>query len=143
MENREDNVLICVRGTQQYSGQEPDVVELTTTGCLYREGEKLILCYEESELTGLEGTVTRFEIEPERVVLSREGSLNSRMEFQVGLVNRSLYDAGTGGLLLTICTIKLENHMEDSGGFLRVRYTVELEDTGRGEVEYYVVASAL
>lgn len=137
----ENNVLITVCARQNYMGQEPETIELTTEGCLRREGERLMLSYEESELTGLSGTTTEFEICPDHVILRRTGTAHSVMEFRLGQTARSLYDAGAGTLLLTITTTKIVNHLDETGGNLQVAYAIEIEELGMGEIEYDLVVT--
>jgi hypothetical protein len=49
------NVVLSIKGSQRYEHQEPEVIELLTEGTMeFRDGGWDI-CYEESELTGLEG----------------------------------------------------------------------------------------
>ena len=51
----EKNVLIFVRGEQQYEGVEPDVTELMTEGTMIvAENGDTVLSYQETELTGME-----------------------------------------------------------------------------------------
>ena len=55
-------VVLSLRGTQTYEGQEPDVIELVTEGTMeFRDGGWDI-SYEESELTGLAGVTTTFRV---------------------------------------------------------------------------------
>ena len=58
----EKPVIISVRGTQQSNPEEKeDVMELVTQGVLSGSQEEgYVLSYQESELTGLEGTTTTF-----------------------------------------------------------------------------------
>ena len=49
---------LTVRGVQQYDGLDPDSIELSTEASLTSEDGVLFLSYEESELTGLAGTLT-------------------------------------------------------------------------------------
>ena len=63
MEKKALPVLLTIRAEQHYEDMEPDSMELMTEGTLVRTGEGwLVLSYQESELTGLEGTTTTFEI---------------------------------------------------------------------------------
>ena len=62
----EKEVVISVKGIQTYEGTAPDAVELVTKGRMAQEGESYTLSYQESELTGLEGTRTTLRIEGER-----------------------------------------------------------------------------
>ena len=56
------NVVLSVKGSQSYAGQEPDMIELVTTGTLEDTTDGWKLCYEETELTGLQGVHTTFLI---------------------------------------------------------------------------------
>ena len=47
--------------------------------------------YEESEVTGLEGTKTTIKWNDERIIILRSGTLDHRQEFCEGLVDKSLY----------------------------------------------------
>ena len=80
----EENVIISIKGSQLYEGQDPDVTELVTAGTLRREQEGYTIAYQETELTGLEGTTTKLRIEGPRVTLLRQGSVNSQMIFEGG-----------------------------------------------------------
>ena len=77
-------VMISVRGEQYYDGADPDSTELMTEGTLEQTADGLRISYQESELTGMEGTCTTFEIGPSRVILRRSGSVNSQMSLKRG-----------------------------------------------------------
>lgn len=140
---REVNTVVRIRGTQRYEGQDPDTIELTTDGTLYEQDGAVFLSYAESELTGLEGTVTAFELREDRVRLVRTGKVSSVMEFAVGQVDESLYDTGMGALLVTIRTLSIDNHMDVHGGNLRVCYQISIEGFGTGQIEYEVLATRI
>lgn len=74
----EKDVIISIKGVQRYENADPDTMELVTAGRLEREGNSYTLSYQESELTGLEGTLTTFQIEPERITLMRVGGSTPR-----------------------------------------------------------------
>lgn len=121
-------VLITLRGTQQYEQDKPETIELMTRGVMLDRGGKYSLSYTETELTGTPGVVTTFFIpNPQRVVLSREGPIKSRMVFVEGVKDESLYDLGFGSLLVGICARKIEVDLHEAGGRLRIDYTVEVE----------------
>ena len=56
-------VLLSIRGEQYFDGVDPDATELMTEGTMELSEEGLILRYQESALTGMEGTVTTFAVE--------------------------------------------------------------------------------
>ena len=136
-------VLIRLRGTQNYESQAPDTIELTTEGTLTRDEGRLILSYKETALTGLEGTVTSFEVQNDRVVLRRTGTVSSKMEFSVGEVHKSLYETPMGALLVTVSATKVENNLGDDGGNLTVAYAITIEDLGMGTIEYHLEVTPL
>ena len=84
IEKNEIPVMISVRGEQYFDGVDPDATELMTEGTLETTDTGLLLRYRESELTGMEGTETTFEIGPRRVILCRSGSVSSQMVFEEG-----------------------------------------------------------
>ena len=127
---------LTVRGIQQYDGMDPETVELSTEASLTAEDGVLFLSYPESELTGLSGTVTSFEIRPGKVILRRRGTVNNEIEFIPGEVRHSLYDFGHGALMLTVRTTRIEDNMTVDGGTLTVSYRLCLENLGSGQIEY-------
>ena len=63
----EKEVVISIKGMQNFEGALPDVIELVTEGRLARDGESYTLSYQESELTGLGGTLTTILVDGEQV----------------------------------------------------------------------------
>ena len=104
----EKEVIISIRGMQQFEEEDQDSIELITAGRLSRaESGEYTLQYEESELTGLDGTSTRFLIQPRRVTLTREGQVNSQMVFEVGRKHLSLYDTPYGSMEVGVSARKV------------------------------------
>lgn len=137
-----NNVLISVRSIQQYEGNQPEVIELTTEGYIWEQEGTVYLSYQETELTGLHGTQTTFAVESDCVVLERKGEVTSRMEFRAGETYKSLYNSfGLGSLLITVSTTEIENHLQTDGGNFRVAYLIEIENTGVGTVEYDITVT--
>lgn len=130
--------LLDVKGVQKYHDQEPDVVELTTEASLTGEGGVLFLRYAESDLTGLKGTDTVFELHSNKVVLRRTGAVSSEMVFIPGEVHQSLYNTEEGALLITVHTTAVEDEMTLIGGSLHVSYDITIEGLGMGRIDYWL-----
>ena len=124
----EENVIISIKGSQLYEGQDPDVTELVTAGTLRREQEGYTIAYQETELTGLEGTTTKLRIEGPRVTLLRQGSVNSQMIFEVGRKHLSMYETPYGALAVGIETRRLKNTVDEAGGDLEIDYAIEIDN---------------
>ena len=126
-------VVISIKGIQKYEGALPDVVELVTAGRLVREGSSYTLSYQESELTGLEGTLTTIQVEGEQVTLMRVGEFNSQLVFQEGRRHLSMYNTPYGAMTIGVNTRHLLDELNDQGGDIEVDYSVEVDHalTGR------------
>ena len=133
-------VVLTISSTQRFGDDVPETTELVTDGTLRREGEALILSYEETELTGMEGTTTTFRIEPPVITLRRTGTLESQMVFSEGIEDRSLYDMGFGALMISVCADSIRSEMDETGGTLDVSYAVAIEQAAAGTVKYRITA---
>ena len=131
-------VLLSICGKQSYMGQEPDVIELMTEGVLSNKDGIWNLEYQETELTGLEGVTTTFEIKPDEITLKRTGKLNSQMVFREGVRHDSLYQMEFGALMLTVCATHIHWNLTESGGEIDLVYGIEIEQTNAGEITYHL-----
>ena len=95
-------VLLFIRGEQYFDDVDPDATELTTEGTLELTEKGLLLTYQETALTGMEGTTTTFEVSGPQVILRRVGSVNSQMVFEEGRQHTSLYETPYGELSVDI-----------------------------------------
>ena len=123
----EKAVVISVKGIQKYEGAPPDVVELVTAGRLSRDGESYTLSYQESELTGLGGTLTTIQVDGEQVTLMRVGEFNSQMVFQEGRRHLSMYNTPYGAMAIGVHTRHLLAELNDQGGDIEVDYSIEVD----------------
>ena len=132
------NVLLTIRGQQTYAEQEPEAVELVTEGTLEQTDNGWKLTYEESDLTGLRGVTTTFQVEPGVITLRRKGPLNSEMVFQEGRFHESLYQMEFGALMITVCASKVCYDIGDNGGTIDLIYAIEIEQSAAGYIEYHL-----
>ena len=137
------NVMLRIRSTQHYAGEKAEKTELISKGTLLQEGDTLYLRYAESALTGLEGTTTTFAVQPDRITLTRQGSLRSEMHFCVGERHESLYNTGEGVCMVTVLTEKLQNHLRPTGGSFSVQYAISVEDAAVGTITYRIDVTPL
>ncbi len=131
-------VILSIRGTQRYEGQEQDTIELVTEGSMEQIDEGWELSYEESDLTGLAGVTTVFCVEGSQVTLRRCGKLNSRMVFREGIVHESLYRMEFGALLMTVCAQRISYDLNENGGYVDLIYSIQIEHSAAGLVEYHL-----
>ena len=137
----EKEVLISVRGEQYFDDIDPDTVELTTEGRMtIAEDGEMVLEYRETELTGMDGTTTRFIVNGDTVTLRRSGTINNEMRFHVGYPHMSLYETPMGALTVENTTEKLAHRLSERGGIMDIKYTIAVEQqiTGRHQFKIRV-----
>lgn len=133
-------ILITLRGTQTSGQEPPETVELMTQGTMTGRNGKFAISYEETELTGTAGVTSTFLVlNPQRVVLTREGAIKSRMVFVKGVKDESLYDLGFGSLLLGVYTWDIQVNLSETGGRLFIDYSVEIEQNQTSRNSYEIL----
>lgn len=136
-------VMLSILSRQAYQDQEPDCIELVTEGTMTLQDGGWNIRYEESDLTGLTGVTTTFRVEPGKVMLQREGKLHAQMTFQVGVAYDTLYQMDFGALMMRICAKQVLFDITPEGGFIDLVYSVEIENTAAGEVDYHLDIRAI
>jgi len=131
-------VVLHIRGSQTYDGQEPDVIELVTEGTMELTDGGWDISYEETELTGMDGVTTTFRVEPGKVILRRTGKLRSEMVFQEGVQHESLYQLDFGALLMSVTAKQVFFDIVPDGGVIDLSYSIEIENSAAGQVDYHL-----
>ena len=125
-------VMLSIRGEQYFDGIDPDATELMTEGTMTLTENGMVLAYEETALTGMEGTTTSFQIQGPQVILTRSGTVNSQMVFEEGRQHTSLYETPFGELSVDIQTSVLKHNLTERGGLMEIKYSIAVEHTVRG-----------
>ena len=121
------DVWISINSIHSYEQEDEDHVEFTTDGYYYYEDGIGCHSYEESEVTGLEGTRTSMIVMPDQVVVDRDGLITSRMIFKEGLKNSFLYETPYGNATMGIDTRKIFRSMDEIGGKVEIDYVLDVE----------------
>ena len=136
--NHLKDVIISITGVQNFPQGSDDTVELVTEGkYCYRDG-KGELSYMESELTGMQGTRTSFTFTPTEVVLSREGTLTSKMVFREGTKNTFLYDTPVGSATMGLDPHQIHSTMGPRGGDMEIDYVVDFDHAVVGRNKFRI-----
>jgi len=122
------NVLISIKGLPMCSVDDNDAFELMTDG-EYRHTDNISsFSYIESALTGIDGMLTTFDVEPQRIVLRRGDGLTGDMIFDEEEKHHFLYDTPFGAILMGIDTHSIKKNMSEDGGNLEIRYDIEVDN---------------
>ena len=138
----EKEVIISIKGKQEVGDGPAESMELVTKGWMRRMDGVYTLAYLESEVTGLEGTLTTIKVEQEeeRVTLTRVGEYNSEMVFEEGNRHLSLYNTPYGAVSMGVNTRHLLAELDDNGGCVEVDYTLEVEGAVVGRNTFQIRA---
>jgi len=123
-------VMISIKGTPvpiEDEGRDGSF-ELMTDGEYFTEGDVSTFSYVESDLTGVDGMLTTFNVEPHRVVLRRDNGMGGDMIFSESQKHHFLYETPFGSVLMGIDTHSIKTNMRDDGGSLEIRYDIEVDN---------------
>ena len=131
------DVIISVTGIQTGPGG-PDSMQLVTAGRYGLDSEQICMTWEESELTGMEGTHTSLTIQDSGVVLSREGKHNSSMEFTEGKKSYFLYETPYGSATMGLDTQRIRSRFDMHGGHMEIEYTIDMDQSIVGRNRFFI-----
>lgn len=132
-----NKVMISIIGKQESDGNT-DSVELVTEGEYEYSPENSSLIYEESSITGMEGTTTTFAIEPHTVTLTREGTVTSQMLFRKGEKHLFLYNTPYGTYTMGISTNRLSVELNEKGGHMEISYGLDIDNVKISNNEFII-----
>lgn len=102
--------------------QDEDLIEVISPGIFENIEGGYRTVYEETEISGMEGTTTTIYIYEGKVILEREGSTSTKMIFSLDEPSVSLYNTPYGMLELTISTEELNVDINENGGEIYIEY---------------------
>lgn len=125
----DDEIDMFDENELQIEDDEPDgPIEMFSEGELYVTDARVIIAYDESELTGMEGSHTqvRFEMaDPGLVTMMRSGSVNTILVFEEG--KRHICSYQTQYMPFEICVFtKSVNNTLLENGKIELDYIVEI-----------------
>lgn len=105
---------------------EKDLIEVVTPGkfCDIEGGFKVE--YDETELSGMQGTKTTIIVRDDSFDLVREGTTETKMEFVINKITASMYKTPYGIMDIEIDTRKLSIDVNENGGTINAMYILEI-----------------
>ncbi|HAE41516.1 MAG TPA: DUF1934 domain-containing protein [Clostridiales bacterium] len=123
------DIRIKVVSTQTPKNETPLVTELTTEGRFFMDEGQYCFEYTESEISGMEGSVTRLISDGDKkLVMKRKGiQVSAFLEFQEGEKSTSSYITEYGTFAINVSTTKVECGIDSSGkGKIYLEYKMTL-----------------
>lgn len=109
-------------------GEMPEPTEMLMEGRLVTNANRVELMYEESELTGMEGSVTTIGFDrnnPDLISMMRTGVVRTALTFESGKRHFCLYNTPYSDFEVCVRTIAVENALLTEGT-LRLDYLIEI-----------------
>ncbi|MFD3158276.1 DUF1934 domain-containing protein [Haloimpatiens sp. FM7330] len=110
--------------TSKQKGNEKEKVEVVTPGKFYKKEDSYFAVYDETEISGMEGTTTTLKISPEKLCLIRMGTTSTKMNFKKKYKDIILYNTPYGTLELEVETKDIDINMDEYGGHVYVNYNL-------------------
>ena len=120
------NVIVTVVGTQRDAQREESRIELITAGHYYEKNGVRYIIYQDSEVSGLEGTKTMLKVYDDYVVLVRMGSVKQEQEFRLGKKSHSTYVTPYVSMDMGILTQNIDLDLGALVNNIHVRYELEI-----------------
>ncbi len=117
-----------VRMMEDGGAPEPQTIDINTVGKRERSEGRLKISYEETEATGMDGSVTAITFltdQPEVVSMIREGAVSTALVFEEGKRHHCLYQTPFMPFEICVRTIKVENRLMENG-YLALDYVIEI-----------------
>lgn len=137
------NVTITMKSISDNQCGSPDVIELITTGTLkpakLGNASGWEISYADSEATGFEGSVTTVTCFGEQLAsMRRSGTTDSHLVIEAGRRHHCHYSTEYGDMLLGISTSRIINRMNEEGGEVYFKYTIDINSAFISENEVYL-----
>ncbi len=139
------DALISIKGI--YSTEEdddPNVIEMFTTGKYYKRNGCYYICYDESEATGFEGSRTTLMVDERNALVTMArtgGNADSQLIVQRGVRHQCQYDLGFGDMMVGVLGNQVKSTLGATGGNLALRYSLDINSMFSSENEMYVHVS--
>lgn len=125
-----DKWIMTLRSIQ-YDGSEKTESELNTETEFYRDANgDLVIAYDESETTGMEGSRMHLRVSPEHMVsVIRTGTFQTHIVVQPGVKHFCHYETPFGEIAVGVNAKWVKDQLTEQGGRLAMRYTVDGNST--------------
>lgn len=137
------DVWLSITSTQRFEGCDVDKVDLVTAAKMYQRRGKYYIVYEESELTGWEGSRTTVRLNGKEAAVIRNGSCPSELLFSENERHVGLYQTPYGAMTISTHTSNLHNTVSMNGGHLVIDYTLEVDNSLVGENHLEMIVAAM
>lgn len=109
-----NEVTLKIKGTQRSPAGDTDEIEMITIGKCYKKNDCYFLVYDETEISGMEGSTTTLKIEDSKIMMKRFGKNESKLVFEHKTTHKTVYQTIYGNMDMEVTTdqIEIESHTD-------------------------------
>lgn len=123
-------MMLKIRGTQKRDGEPMELIEFMTPGRMYQKGEATYLVYDETEISGMEGSTTTIRVTDDSARMIRfteDKEQNTRLDFDKGKTFEGYFHTPVGMIEVAVTTKELVNNLTlENGGHINIDYDIAL-----------------
>lgn len=113
--------------------------ELLTKGFYSMKDDSFSISYEDSDATGFNGSVTEISVKSDKYAsVIRTGSSDSDLIIETGKKHHCQYQTPYGSMDIGIYTHYIKNNLDENGGRLHMKYTLDINSTYMSDNEIIV-----
>jgi uncharacterized beta-barrel protein YwiB (DUF1934 family) len=126
------DIMLKIIGSQITRSDGDERMEFITEGKYAEDEDAVLLSYDESELSGMEGCTTSLRITGDKIKMERYGSLigvDTAIEFERGRRFKGYYETPFGSVEMEVLTNSVVNNIErkNASGYLDIDYNISLK----------------
>lgn len=132
--NRNRDIMLNIKTTQNIPGEEPLIMDFVTEGKLIEEDGLTYLTYEESDVLGISGQEAVLIIEDNRVIMRKNGPYNTDdMVFVQGKKDTGVYSTDFGDFNVEFFTRSLQKDVAYESGRVFIQYDLAIRNLSESE----------
>lgn len=120
--------------------EEADILKINTCGTLTVDNGRATYSYDETESTGMEGSVTSVTYMqncPDIVTMTREGTVSATLVFEEGKRHHCIYNTPIMPFEICVLTKKVVNRL-DINGTLELDYIIEIRGAKAERTKFFM-----
>lgn len=122
----EKKIMLTIKGSHRNADGENNTIEFITEGHLFEQNGVFHIEYDESEISGKEGTKTRISIVDNSVSMQRTGTTNSQFMFQKGKRYINSYATPMGFVQMEVYPTRVRHELGKDEGSLNLKYQLDI-----------------
>jgi uncharacterized beta-barrel protein YwiB (DUF1934 family) len=131
-------ILLTMKGSHRSTNGEDSSVELITEGRLFKKDGTYYIEYEESEISGMQGTKTMFAVQDNSVTMHRSGTNPSQFLFEQGKKYMNSFLTPFGAVQMEIYPTKVKHELGEDQGKVDLKYQLDIDGRHTGTNELFL-----